>query len=76
MTERLTTDWRDSALCAQVDPDAFYPERGASVKAQKRVCGICDVRGECLAFAIATNEVWGVWGGTTERERRKLRRAS
>ena len=67
--------WTTDALCAQVDPDLFYPEAGAPNRDAKRVCAGCEVRAECLAYAIAHRERFGVWGGTTERERRRLRRA-
>jgi hypothetical protein len=67
--------WTTDALCAQVDPELFYPETGAPNRDAKRVCGGCNVRAECLAYAIAHRERFGVWGGTTERERRRLRRA-
>ena len=67
--------WATDALCAQVDPELFYPEAGAPNRDAKRVCAGCEVRAECLAYAIAHRERHGVWGGTTERERRRLRRA-
>ena len=67
-------DWRDAALCAQVDPEAFYPEKGGSVLAAKRTCCACEVRAECLEYALATNQTFGVWGGMSEFERKKLRR--
>jgi len=66
--------WTTDALCAQVDPDLFYPETGAPNRDAKRVCAGCEVRVECLAYALAHRERHGVWGGTTERERRRLRR--
>jgi WhiB family redox-sensing transcriptional regulator len=64
------------ALCAQVDTELFFPEKGSSVRIAKTVCRRCDVRKECLDYAISTGERFGVWGGKTERERRSLRRAS
>jgi len=66
--------WTTDALCAQVDPDLFYPESGAPNRDAKRVCAGCEVRAECLAYALAHRERFGVWGGTTERERRRMRR--
>lgn len=66
--------WMDRALCAQVDGDLFFPEKGGSTKAAKTVCGLCEVREECLAYALANDERWGVWGGYSERERRRLRK--
>ena len=72
-------DWRTDAACRDTDPDLFFPvgttgpaiEQIASAKA---VCGECDAQAECLEFALATNQDSGVWGGTSEEERRKLRK--
>ena len=72
-------DWRVDAACRDTDPDLFFPvgttgpaiEQIASAKA---VCGECDAQSECLEFALATNQDSGVWGGTSEEERRKLRK--
>jgi WhiB family redox-sensing transcriptional regulator len=76
MSERLTTDWRDSALCAQVDPDTWFPERGGSTKEAKMICARCRFTARCLQLALDTGEIHGVWGGTTEKERRKMRKAA
>lgn len=65
--------WIDSALCAQTDPEAFHPEKGGSVTAAKAMCAMCDVRAECLEFALAMDEREGIWGGLAPRERRKLK---
>ena len=65
-------DWRDSALCAQTDPEIFFPDKGESVTAAKRVCRSCGVRAECLQEALDRGERFGVWGGLSERERRTL----
>lgn len=65
--------WRDGALCAQVDTDLFYPEKGGSTKPAKRVCAGCDVRQQCLDFAVENDERHGIWGGLSERERRRLK---
>jgi WhiB family redox-sensing transcriptional regulator len=65
-------DWRDRALCAQVDPDIFFPDKGESSTAAKRVCASCEVRAECLQDALDRGERFGVWGGLSERERRVL----
>jgi WhiB family redox-sensing transcriptional regulator len=64
--------WRESALCAQADPEAFFPEKGGSVKAAKRICARCPVRRECLEEALARRERFGIRGGLTARERRPL----
>lgn len=66
--------WQDRALCAQTDPEAFFPEKGGSTREAKRVCSSCDVRSECLEYALAHDERFGIWGGLSERERRKLKR--
>ena len=66
--------WQERALCAQTDPEAFFPEKGGSTREAKRVCTACDVRAECLEYALANDERFGIWGGLSERERRKLKR--
>ncbi len=66
--------WQERALCAQTDPEAFFPEKGGSTREAKRVCLTCDVRSECLEYALANDERFGIWGGLSERERRKLRK--
>jgi WhiB family redox-sensing transcriptional regulator len=65
--------WRLEALCAETDPEAFFPEKGGSTREAKRVCTGCAVRAECLEFALANDERFGIWGGLSERERRRLR---
>lgn len=65
--------WEDSALCAQADPEAFFPEGGSVVRA-KKVCERCQVRIECLKFALDHDMAFGIWGGTSELERRFMRR--
>jgi WhiB family redox-sensing transcriptional regulator len=67
-------DWRDSALCAQTDSDEFFPEKGGSTREAKKVCGACEVRTECLEYALSHDERFGIWGGLSERERRRLKR--
>jgi len=64
--------WWFAALCAQTDPELFFPEKGGSTRAAKRVCTGCPVRAQCLEHALAHDERYGVWGGTSERERRRL----
>lgn len=68
------TSWQERALCAQTDPEAFFPEKGGSTREAKRVCSACDVRVECLEYALANDERFGIWGGLSERERRRLKR--
>ena len=64
--------WQERALCAQTDPEAFFPEKGGSTRDAKRVCLSCDVRVECLEYALENDERFGIWGGLSERERRRL----
>jgi WhiB family redox-sensing transcriptional regulator len=67
--------WQARANCMGVDPDLFFPERGASTREAKEVCRGCVVRDECLEYALDNGEKFGIWGGMSERERRRLRRA-
>jgi WhiB family transcriptional regulator, redox-sensing transcriptional regulator len=68
--------WQDRALCAETDPEAFFPEKGGSTREAKRVCGSCEVRAECLEYALESDEKFGIWGGLSERERRRVKRAA
>jgi WhiB family redox-sensing transcriptional regulator len=68
-------DWKDRANCMGVDPDLFFPERGMSTREAKAVCRGCVVREDCLEYALANGEKFGIWGGLSERERRRIRRA-
>jgi WhiB family transcriptional regulator, redox-sensing transcriptional regulator len=67
-------DWQDRALCAETDPEAFFPEKGGSTREAKRICTGCEVRAQCLEYALAHDERFGIWGGLSERERRRLKR--
>lgn len=67
-------EWQERALCAQTDPEAFFPEKGGSTREAKRICTGCEVRAECLEYALAHDERFGIWGGLSERERRRLKR--
>ncbi|TDC96379.1 WhiB family transcriptional regulator [Saccharopolyspora aridisoli] len=67
-------EWQERALCAQTDPEAFFPEKGGSTREAKRICAGCEVRSECLEYALQHDERFGIWGGLSERERRKLKR--
>lgn len=60
------------ASCTEVDPEAFFPDKGGSTKKAKEICSGCAVDVECLAFAIQNRERFGIWGGLSERERRPL----
>jgi len=66
--------WQERGLCAQTDPEAFFPEKGGSTREAKKVCLTCDVRQDCLEYALANDERFGIWGGLSERERRKLKK--
>lgn len=66
--------WQSDALCAQTDPEAFFPEKGGSTRDAKRICTSCEVRAQCLQYALENDERFGIWGGLSERERRRLRR--
>lgn len=68
-------DWYDQALCAQTDPEAFFPEKGGSTREGKSTCERCPVQAECLDYALENDERFGIWGGLSERERRKVKRA-
>ena len=68
--------WQERALCAQTDPEAFFPEKGGSTREAKRVCTTCEVRDDCLEYALANDERFGIWGGLSERERRRLKKAA
>ncbi|MGH9178606.1 MAG: WhiB family transcriptional regulator [Acidimicrobiales bacterium] len=67
--------WQYQANCMGVDPDLFFPERGASTREAKEVCRGCVVQEDCLEYALEHSEKFGIWGGMSERERRRLRRA-
>ena len=67
--------WQREANCLGVHPDLFFPERGASTREAKEVCRGCVVREACLEFALNNGEKFGIWGGMSERERRRIRRA-
>ncbi|WP_105566906.1 WhiB family transcriptional regulator [Microbacterium halophytorum] len=66
--------WQTDALCSQTDPEAFFPEKGGSTRDAKRICSTCEVRQQCLEYALSNDERFGIWGGLSERERRKLKR--
>src|SRR5690242_16462992 len=68
------TVWQDRARCAETDPEAFFPEKGGSTREAKKVCRACEVRAECLEYALQHDERFGIWGGLSERERRRIKR--
>lgn len=73
-TVHLPPNWYEQALCAQVDHELFYPEKGGSTREAKKLCASCPVRETCLEYALDNEERYGIWGGVSERDRRKLER--
>jgi WhiB family redox-sensing transcriptional regulator len=67
--------WWKRAKCLTCDPELFYPQKGQTGEDAKEVCRRCPVRAECLNAALEGRERFGIWGGMTERERRRYRRA-
>jgi WhiB family transcriptional regulator, redox-sensing transcriptional regulator len=72
-------DWLGRARCRDEDPELFFPvgstgPAATQIEAAKAVCAVCDVRDECLEWAMASGQEAGVWGGLSEEERRGLRR--
>jgi WhiB family transcriptional regulator, redox-sensing transcriptional regulator len=72
--------WAEQALCVQADPEAWFPDKGKSDLSAiaRRICGRCPVRTQCLDYALSGADTWGgiatgIWGGTTPRERNRLR---
>jgi WhiB family redox-sensing transcriptional regulator len=77
-TQPVDVRWRKDAACRYSSPDLFFPvgtvgSALTEIEAAKAVCAGCDVREACLEFALHTNQEFGVWGGTSEDERRRLR---
>lgn len=68
--------WQSEALCAETNIEAFHPEKGGSAMAAKAICARCDVRQQCLDYAMANDEPDGIWGGLSVTERRRLRRSA
>lgn len=66
--------WQDAAACQYVDPELFFPKKGGSVRDAKKVCTGCPVRQPCLEFALGNDERFGIFGGKSERERRRISR--
>ncbi len=67
-------EWMVDARCLDADPEAFFPEKGGSTREAKRICADCPVVEPCLEYALANDERFGIWGGLSERERRRVRR--
>lgn len=66
--------WQDAALCAQVDPDRWFPPNGQNGTRARRICATCPVQAECLAYALAVAPEFGIWAGYSARELRAMRR--
>ncbi len=74
MIERSTTAWQQAASCRGIDPAIFHPETDEDADEAKAICAMCPVREACLEYALVVREKLGVWGGLTERERRRVLR--
>ena len=68
----MSSSWRQRAACRGVNPDVFYPASDEDAEPAKAICNACPVRQACLEHALATRERDGIWGGATERERRRI----
>lgn len=67
-------EWQERANCQYTDPEVFWPPKGGSALPAKRICARCEVRDECLQYALDNDERYGVWGGKTDRQRRRIQR--
>lgn len=67
-------EWSAFMLCAQADPEAFFPDKGGSTRIPKAVCDSCLVSAQCLMNALDNDERFGIWGGLSERQRRQLKK--
>ena len=65
--------WREQAVCASIDGGAWFPHKGGSTRQVKRICATCPVRADCLEYALEHGEHHGIWGGESERSRRRIR---
>ncbi len=74
MTAQTTAVWRKRAACRGIDPEVFYPASDEDAGQAKAICAVCPVREACLEHALANREREGIWGGATERERRRIHR--
>ncbi len=73
-SDEVEQSWIKDAACRAMDPIIFFPDRGGPVGAAKAVCSRCEVRDQCLSYALDDQHIAGVWGGTSERDRARLRR--
>ena len=75
--QEVPGEWTADAECKGVDPDLFFPQGkgdNATIRAAKAICAVCPVADECLDYALRTGQKFGVWGGTSERERKAMRK--
>ena len=72
--DQTSLTWQERGTCMQTDPEAFFPEKGGNSRAAKSVCVGCEVRSDCLDYALTNDEQFGIWGGMTVLERRKLKK--
>jgi WhiB family redox-sensing transcriptional regulator len=68
----MDTEWMNEGKCKEMDPALFFPSDGVGVQAAQRICAECEVKAVCLEYALAHRVDHGVWGGASERERRRL----
>lgn len=71
----MEMDWMKKARCREIHPSVFFPSDGVGVELAQRICGECTERGPCLEYALANHIDHGVWGGASERERRRIARS-
>jgi WhiB family transcriptional regulator, redox-sensing transcriptional regulator len=70
----MDTEWMAEGKCSEVTPSVFFPSDGVGVDVARKICQDCEVRGPCLEYALVNRIDHGVWGGTSERERRRILR--
>ena len=68
----METEWMQRGLCREIPPAVFFPSDGVGVEAARRICATCPVKEPCLEYALAFRIDHGVWGGCSERERRRI----
>jgi WhiB family redox-sensing transcriptional regulator len=67
-------DWRERGLCREVDPELWFPQKGGSGNEARKICARCEVRSVCLAWAVESDQQFGIWGGVSERQLKALKR--
>jgi WhiB family redox-sensing transcriptional regulator len=71
----MELDWMSRARCREIHPSVFFPSDGMGVELAQRICAECNERTPCLEYALANHIDHGVWGGASERERRRIARS-